>query len=259
MQALVDNLPVFLLIVARVSGIFMSAPAIGSRNLHPRARVGASVALALLIAPFVPVDPAALPADLLVYVGIALKELIVGILLGFSAMLIFNAVQLAGQVLDVQIGFGVANVIDPITNAQVPTMGQFQFIIAMLLFLAMDGHHLLLTALARSFELVPLTEFWFSPTLASKFSSLVGEMFVMAVKVGAPAIGALFLAEMGLGMIARTVPQMNVFIVGIPLKIALSFVVVLTALPIFQLLMANAFGGMMRDLLEMARAMGTHG
>jgi len=257
MQALVDSLPVFLLIFARVTGVFMTAPVIGSQNVYPLARVGAAAALAFLVAPLVPVDAASLPAGVIPYAGVLIKELLVGLLIGFAAMLVFNAIQIAGQIVDIQVGFGVANVLDPVTSAQVPTMGQFQFVIAMLLFLVFNGHHLLLTALVRSFELVPMTEFWFTGTLATKFSDLVGEMFIMSIQIGAPAVGALFLAEVALGMVARTVPQMNVFLVGIPMKIALAFVIVLATLPIFSLFVARAFDGVLRDLMELSRAMCT--
>jgi flagellar biosynthesis protein FliR len=253
-----DNLPAFLLIVSRVSGIFMGAPVIGSRNLQPHARVGAALGIAFIIAPFVPIEAGRIATDIVPFAGLAVKELAIGVMMGIVANFMFNAVQLAGQILDVQIGFGIANVVDPMTSAQVPVMGQFQFILATLLFLALDGHHLLLLALQQSFDLVPLTRFWFTPELATKFTDAAGEMWSMAIKVGAPAVGALFLAEVALGMVARTVPQMNVFIVGIPMKIALGFVIVLAAMPFFGTLVAHSFNGMYRDLVELARAMGAH-
>jgi len=147
-------------------------------------------------------------------------------------------------------------VVDPLTSAQVPVMGQFQYILAILLFLALNGHHLMIIALRQSFDLVPVSSFWFTPELATKFSAMGEDMFLMALKVGAPSVGALFLAEMALGMVARTVPQMNVFIVGIPMKIALGFIIVLAAMPIFYTLMAHAFDSLFRDLIELSRAMG---
>ena len=152
------------------------------------------------------------------------------------------AVQFAGEVIGIDVGFGVVNIIDPLSSEQISIIGTFKNLIAVVVFLLVDGHHVVLQTLAVSFEMVPLGGMQFTDLLAQGLIQMTSRVFVMAAKLAAPVIAALFLTSLALGIIARTVPQMNVFIVGFPLKIAVGMLVLMLSLPLFQVVLVKFFG-----------------
>jgi flagellar biosynthetic protein FliR len=183
------------------------------------------------------------------------RELLVGFVIGLAAYLMFVGIQLAGQVVDIQMGLGMVNIIDPMSSAQVSVMGQYFYLVATLVFLAVDGHHVLLRALADSFELVPLGHANFTPTMAGLFNERASALFLVAFRVGAPVVGALFLTNLALGVLARTVPQMNVFIVGMPLNVGVGLLMAALSMGFFAYVLQGIFRGLPRDLALLLHAM----
>jgi len=239
----------FLLVLTRVSGVFFLAPIFGSRNIPTQAKVGLALITSLVIFPFTPsdVDPGMHMVDFALLLA---KELTVGALIGFTATLIFMGFLLAGQIIDIQMGFGMVNVIDPLSNLSVSIMGQFKNLLAILVFLSINGHHFLFSALAKSFDVVPLTMFEFSPAITSHFVGMVANMFIIGLKIGGPAIGVLLITDLALGIIARTVPQMNVFIVAMPLKITVGFIAIISMLSLLLIYMSQIFGQMPEQMIR---------
>jgi flagellar biosynthetic protein FliR len=167
------------------------------------------------------------------FVLLAAGETAIGLVIGFSAQLLFDAVGLAGEMIGTQIGFGIVNVLDPTTNSQVSITSQYLNALALLLFLAINGHHWFLTAAVRSFEVLPLLGFHPSQGMADMVIMLTANVLVLAVRLSAPVVVTLLLLNVALGLIARTVPQMNVFIVGFPLQIAVGLFILGVSLPVF--------------------------
>ena len=165
----------------------------------------------------------------------------IGVFIGFTAKLIFAGIQLAGQLIGFQMGFAIANVIDPTRGSQISVIAEFQYMLALLLFLLMDGHHIFLYAIAESFRIIPPLGFHYSGQILQTMIGFINNMFVIAVKVGAPIIAILFFVSIGLGMIARTVPQINVFVVGFPLQIAVGLIGIGLTLPFFLKIVAGSF------------------
>jgi flagellar biosynthetic protein FliR len=126
---------------------------------------------------------------------------------------------------------------------------------ATLLFLAMNGHHLILTALVQSFHIVPLGEFSLQPLMTGRILELLGDIFMVGLRIGAPVMLAVFLTDLALGLLGRTVPQMNLLMVGFPLKIAVGLGILLVSMPVFILLCQGLFTGMYRDLILILQAM----
>ena len=244
-----------LLIAVRVGALFAVAPVLGSTQVPVKTRIVVSLVIALLLFPIVAVEAGKLPCTFPVFFLCIGKEFLVGLVIGFITMLVLNGIYLAGQVIDMQMGFGIVHVIDPISNIQIPVMGQFYFIIAILIFLTIDGHHMLILALSKSFKVVPLTGFRFSGGLAKQLLRYSGDLWIIAFKIGAPAIAALFLASVALGIIARTVPQMNVFIVGFPLKIGIGIFLVGISLRYFLVFLRHFFTIMFQDVQVLLRLM----
>ena len=163
--------------------------------------------------------------------------------------------QLAGQLVGFQMGFGIVNVIDPQTSAQVSIIAQFENIITLLTFLALNAHHWFIMAIAKSFEVVPLLTFSFTNSLMEALLRLSCDMFVVAAKVAAPIIAILLFTSVALGLLARTVPQMNIFIVGFPLKLAIGLLAVGLTLPLLSTLLRNLFQGLGEDIFVLMRLM----
>jgi flagellar biosynthetic protein FliR len=241
----------FLLILVRVGGIMSVSPVFGHRNIPAFVKIGFIGILSLILVPIVPATGLSVEGSLTSIFGLVAKELLAGLLIGFSSMVLFMGVQLAGQIMGFQVGFAIVEVFDPSSAQGMSIIGQFQFILALLIFLAIDGHHLLINAVVQSFSIVPLGQITFSPASAEIIIRICVDIFAVAVKIGAPVIVTLFLTDVALGIIARTVPQMNVFIVGFPLKIGAGLLILGASMPFFNYVLTKMIQGMDRDLLRL--------
>ena len=242
------------LIFTRVGAILLTAPLFSSGSIPVHVKIGLSFMLAVIVFPLVSVnDILVLP---LASLGIAMAgEVLIGVIIGFTARLLFAAVQLAGQLVGFQMGFGIVNVIDPQTSSQVSIIAQFENIITLLIFMAVNAHHWFIMAIAKSFEVVPLLAFSFTNSLMEALVRLSCDMFVVAAKVAAPIIAILLFTSVALGLLARTVPQMNIFIVGFPLKLAIGLLAVGLTLPLLSTLLRNLFQGLGEDIFVLMRLM----
>jgi flagellar biosynthesis protein FliR len=253
-DAALFQLQIFMLEVIRISSIFLTAPVLGSRNTPTLVKIAFAFLFAMLLYPVLDKN-AQLPADTLSYLIIVFNQVLVGVIIGYSAYMIFAAIQLAGQIIDLQMGFGIVNVIDPMSNTQVSIIGQFQFVLGMLIFLSINGHHFLFQAVTDSFRFVPLSHAGLTGVTLTKLGDLFVNLFVIAFKIAGPATLALVLTNVTLGMIARTIPQMNVFIVGLPLNILVGLAAVLISLPILVNLFNTLLSSMWDDIYVIIQSM----
>lgn len=246
---LIQGLNIYLLIWGRIAGFMLTAVPFSSRAIPVQVKIWLAALIAFLIFMISYRQPVAVSSDLAGYLLQFLTELFTGCAIGFLTQLVFAAIQLAGQLLDTQAGFGVVNVIDPQYGGQVPLLGNFQYILAILLFLVINGHHVLLSCLADSYRLLPVGG---GVHLKGPFYSfifqLAGDMFVTAFRIALPVLGALFIADLVMGVIARTVPQINIFIISIPLKIALGLFVLYLLIPALDWLFRMQFAALFRRL-----------
>lgn len=250
--ALVQNeIGFFFLIFVRVTGIFMMTPIFSSHNVPSRAKATLSLILTYILFPLVFNNTAVIPDHFLPYVFLAAGELIVGLILGFVSSLVFSSIQMAGQLLDMQIGFGIINIIDPLSGQQAPLVGNFKYMLALITFLAINGHHVLLSALFVSFKLIPVAGVVMPLTLATFMVNMISWIFVIALKISLPVIVALLLTDMALGILARTMPQMNIFVVGVPGKIIVGIFVLSIALPFYIFFLEMAFDGMYKNVFSL--------
>jgi len=245
----------FFMVFVRISAIILTMPVVGSANVPRQVKVGLTIAIAYIV-----VQTANLPpVDLTLSVWeLALKligELAVGLTIGFATQLIFTAVQLAGSIVGFQMGFAIVNVMDPATQSQVSITAQFQNILALLIFLSIDGHHWLITACTESYDVIPVLGFHPSSELVEMMINLTKNVFEAAIKLASPIIASLFILNVALGLIARTVPQMNVFIVGFPLQISIGLFLLGASTPIFLLLFRQWFTQLFQDLHGLMRLM----
>jgi len=226
----------FLLVWVRVLGLFLTAPIFNSRIIPVLTKVGFSFLFSVIVFPAIDA-PEVATSITEVYILSLMAELLLGIALGFVTNLIFSALQITGEVVDFQMGFSYANVVDPLSNLGSSVMGQFYLMVALLYYLGIGGHYLTLRGIAYSFQVIPLGEFALKAEMFPSFLALLKEVMVIALQLGAPVMAALFLANFTLAIISRAIPQMNVFIVGLPLNVGVGFLVSLTTLPyLFPLL-----------------------
>ena len=221
------NVDIFLLILVRISGIFIFAPVFSRNNLPMIMKIGLSFLISLILLPIVPEVSLIQSSNLYQLLFNILKEFSLGLIIGFICFLYFSVLYLAGMIVDTQIGFGMVNVMDPLTHSQMPIMGNFYSVLITLIFLAVNGHHLILKGLAYSFEIIPLGySYVINLSFITRLTNLMAEIFILAFRFGAPVLISIFLVNLLLGILARTMPQMNVFIVGLPLKILIGFLTI---------------------------------
>lgn len=225
----------FLFVLLRVGALIMFFPILGSPQVPGRIKIGLILFISIAVFPVVRATPMHDPKSLFELVVNLFSEITIGLAVAYSARLMFTAVQIAGTVVDFQMGFGVVNVIDPQTETQVSITAQFQNILAILFFLALDAHHIIIGAIVESFFLINPFQINFSTFTPEIILLLFKATFVTAVKIAAPIMAILFFISVGLGLVARTVPQMNVFIVGFPLQIGVGLLMVGLSMSFFSI------------------------
>ena len=225
----------FLFVLLRVGALIMFFPIVGSPQVPGRIKVGLILFIAIAVFPVVRATPMHDPKGLFELVVSLFSEITIGLAVAYTARLMFAAVSIAGTVVDFQMGFGVVNVIDPQTETQVSITAQFQNILAILFFLALDAHHLIIGAIVESFFLINPFQINFSTFTPEIILLLFKATFITAVKIAAPIMAILFFISVGLGLVARTVPQMNVFIVGFPLQIGVGLLMVGLSMSFFSI------------------------
>ena len=242
------------LVFIRISAILFSAPLFGSRNVPLQLKAGLAMILTIIIFPVAGFKEVYFNS-VISLVPAMVGEILIGVIIGFTARLLFAAVQLGGQLVGFQMGFAIVNVLDPQTSAQVSIIAQLQNILTLLIFLAVNAHYWFILALASSFELIPPLGFCFNGSLMEAIVGLSCDMFLIAAKLAAPVIAVLFFTSVALGLVARTVPQMNIFIVGFPLKIAIGLFGVGFSLPLFSYMLKNLFQKMGEDIIVLMKLM----
>ena len=225
----------FLFVLLRVGALIMFFPILGSPQVPGRIKIGLILFVSIAVFPIVRATPMHDPKSLFELVVNLFSQITIGLAVAYSARLMFTAVQIAGTVVDFQMGFGVVNVIDPQTETQVSVTAQFQNILAILFFLALDAHHIIIGAIVESFFLINPFQINFSTFTPEIILLLFKATFVTAVKIAAPIMAILFFISVGLGLVARTVPQMNVFIVGFPLQIGVGLLMVGLSMSFFSI------------------------
>jgi flagellar biosynthetic protein FliR len=193
------------------------------------------------------------------YFLLILKEVLVGVSIGFIAYLILSAIQIAGGFIDFQMGFAIANVIDPQTGAQSPLTGQFLYIISLLFLLSVNGHHLLLDGIYYSYQFIPIDKGWVnfgSKSIVEFIIQSFGSMFAIAFQMAIPLVGSIFLVDVALGIVARTVPQLNVFVVGLPLKILVGFIVLFATMAVMMGVVSQLVELMLSSMKNLMNLMG---
>jgi flagellar biosynthetic protein FliR len=215
----------------RVAALFGILPVLGGPQVPKRIRLGLAVLTTFAMMPLIgdvpAIDPLSGPGVLLVF-----QQFIIGFLMGFMVLMVFNAIVLAGESVAITMGLGFAQMSDPMHGVQIPIIGQFYQIMAVLLFLAVNGHHAVLQLMAESFTSLPIGTL-FEVDLIWKLIAWSKILFVGSLKVALPAIVAMLTVNLIMGIMTRASPQLNVFSVGFPITMTVGFVIITATLPMF--------------------------
>jgi flagellar biosynthetic protein FliR len=236
-----ENIDTFLLVFVRITGLFIVSPVFGRKNIPSALKIAFSFFFGLIIINTIPITNINYMDNFLNYVLTIIQEFALGLSISLVSYLVFSAIYLAGQLIDMKIGFGIVNVIDPLSNIQVPITSNFYFIFAILVFLVMNGHLYLIKAIYQSFIEVPVGKAIYTQVMVDDMIKLFQNIFVTGFKMAAPVAAAILIADMALGVLSKAVPQINVFIVGMPLKILIGMIIIMFTVPMYLLFLDGIF------------------
>ncbi len=252
----VAKLQVFLLVMVRASGLLLLAPILGHPSVPRMAKAGFVILLSGLMVSAMPQMSVPAATSLIGLAGMVLRELLTGALMGFFFMLFFYAAQAAGSLVGYQMALAVAAAIDPSTMSQESVIGRFWFLVASLIFLAINGHHLILQAFAQSLEVIPPGHVVVQGATGELIMKYTAYVFVITLKIAAPVMVALFLTDVAMGVMAKMMPTMNVFFLSFGIKIGGGLLIIAIALPIFSYVLQKTTAYLNNELSVLIASMG---
>ncbi|NCN10838.1 MAG: flagellar biosynthetic protein FliR [Leptospira sp.] len=243
MEYFVNNFQVFMLMFARLLGLFMITPVFSSESIPVTLRMILSFLITIILFPvssgFLPV----VPADMLTYGLLVISEIMIGLLIGFMVTIFFAAFQMAGDFFNVQLGFAYTEVLDPMTQVSLPVISSLKNLMAILVFLSMGAHRMMIKSLAYSFEKIRILNF--NPeTNQGIYKSLehaIGAMFVVAFKISLPVLGILFLVTIAEALMGKAAPQLNILQLSFPIKVLIGLIVLISITSFIVAQMESAF------------------
>ena len=230
--------------------MIMLAPVFGARGVPALVRLGLATSITVIVYPLISAAKPSIPIELLPYIAVVVKEVLVGLVIGFVIYTMTAVLQGAGQLLDFQMGFSMGASIDPVYGVQSPMMGNFQMVLATMLLLASNAHHYLIAAMLKSYAYIPLNPSKL-PSHFSFYTHLVANVFALAIQLAMPVFGALLVSDIGVGLLSRTVPQINIFSIVFPVKIIFGLVIMFLAIPFFGEAVSHLFNMNMAWILEL--------
>ncbi|TDI82761.1 MAG: flagellar biosynthetic protein FliR [Caldithrix sp.] len=239
----------FLLSFLRIMALVAVAPVLGSQSIPVQVKVFFSFFLSIMLLPMLKTDTSLTSLSLIGMLPLALKEMLVGLFLGFNAKFIFESFQFAGRLISTQMGLGMANIIDPENGAPSTPIGNIYSMVVIILFLTLNGHHFVIAALYKSFEFVPVASMSLIPAAAhGKMLVMFNNLFIMGIKLAAPSMATLFLIEVCMAIMARIMPQMNIFFIGLPIRLSVGMFIVIVSLPLVYVFFTMMLRQWERDL-----------
>ena len=237
-----------MLVLFRIAGLMVSAPLLSSAAIPLRIRAFIALVLALAVFPLVG-QVGTVPNSLAALAVAAGGEVVLGLLMGFAVSLVFTGIQVGAEMVGQQMGFSMAQLVDPLSQITTDVLSQFYLLLATLIFVLMNGHLVLIKSLAHTFQTVPLLQ---APAvdanLVHSLVSILADSFILGVRVAGPALVAIFLATAALGFISRTVPQLNILAAGFPVNISLAFILLAASIGVVFTLFHNSILTVFADL-----------
>ena len=249
----------FMLVLSRVAGIFAAVPVFGGRTVPLRIKAIIVFMITLVCFPTLSVALPQVPPDAFTLALLALSEIMIGLTLAFITQIIFGAVEFSGQIIGMQMGLTIASIIDPSRGTQTQIMSVLQTLFATLLFLSLNVHHMIIRAIMDSFKVIPLGGWHLSGELVNFLVMRTADIFIIGIRLAAPLMVALLLVNVSLGIMARAFPQMNIFMLSMPLHIGLGLLILGMTLTIFFHVLEVSFGNLKTQIEVLFRLMAKGG
>ena len=220
----------FILVLARLSPLFVLAPIFSSRMIPTRAKGVAAVALAVGLSPMA-MAGRQIPIGVFELGELVLKELLVGLAFAFAVAIVVNALSIAGSFLDTLVGFSYGSLVDPITGAQSPVISQIYSLVGAMVFIAIGGDGWMIRGLAQTYDQIPMLSFPSMGAMVGGANAAFTHIFFSALQIAAPVLIAVTITDAAFGIVSRVSPQMNVFAVGTPAKILIALLILGASMP----------------------------
>jgi len=243
------------LILLRVSIFVMLMPVMGQKIVPISVKIGLIILLTAILFPIVNETVPTIDVNPISLSILAAKEILLGAALALSAQLVFASVQFAGQLISYQMGLSAANIFDPASSQQVSVVGQLINTFAILIWFSVGAHHIFISGLIESFAISPIGGEWAVSGIGTLLS-LGGNLFSVGLQIAGPIMILLFLVNVGLGLISKAVPQIQVFFVSFPLTIGLGLIILMITLPAMLTLIINQFRYLNESMPELMRVFG---
>jgi flagellar biosynthesis protein FliR len=241
---------IFFLVLTRVMAVIIHIPNLGGQTIPNQIRIGLGLVLAAILVPWTPLGPNVESMALLTFAAAILKEIIIGTLIGYAAILTFAVISIAGETMGIGSGFGSDRIFNPALEQSVTPIGQLFVVISMLFFMAVNGHQIAIIALQKSFTLIPVNTPLPTFTVETLLKS-TGQLIAVGIQIAFPIFAALFLTDITLGLLSRVAPQVQVYFLGLPVKIALSIFALGLSFSIFFPHLRDLFSSLGARMLSM--------
>ncbi len=253
MYELIDRIavivPAFLLTFVRLSGLLIAMPILSYPMISNRVRIALALMITFMLFPSLEQANLHFTSNLDLFTAVT-KELIIGLMLGLGTRIIFESISWAGAFMGRQMGIAMANVMDPTSSGQIPIVSQFWLLILVVYFFTVNGHQMLFETLYRNFETVPVGTAFISNSSGRILMGTGATAFLNAFQFSAPAIVFLLMVDTAIAFTARIMPQMNIFMVTLPLKITVGLVVLISSLDMFAMLFDIVYQGMQENIFN---------
>lgn len=250
-----DLLPLFTIVLFRTASVLFFSPIFSQTNIPMLIKIGLAVTIAFVVFPVINSSQQILPVGVLPFVFLIFKEIAIGFIIGYGATLAFGAFVMAGELISGDMGLHMAEMVDPLFGDQISPISQLLQMFGILLFLGLNGHHWLINAMVLSYKTVPISEFFWSGMTMSKILQLFEGLFISAIKIAAPVMIILFLVVVVTGLIGKSIPQINIFLVVFPMKIIIGFVVLSMTFPFIVRAIVYLLNILQKDLFSLVGGM----
>lgn len=222
----------FILIFLRIASCFAAWPVLGSENVPPHAKILASLVLSFVVFPLVGWKKLGVGIDSNLIVFLSLKEVFIGLFMGLVARFFFFAVSICGEIVSLTIGISADQMFNPAMGHRSTIIEQYYVMLATMIFLGINGHHLLISGLVRSFDIAPLTVHGLSFGLFQHTGLLIQEMMIAGIRMAAPVLASVFFMNVALGLLSRATPQVNILVTSLAVNVMLGVCVIFISIPL---------------------------
>ena len=251
----INLLPLFTIVLFRTASVLFFSPIYNQTSIPLLAKIGLALVLTFAIFPTISSTQLTLPDNLTSFILLIFKEIAIGFLIGYVATLAFGAFVMAGELISADMGLSMAEMVDPLFGDRVSPISQIFQLMAFILFLSINGHHWLINALVLSYKTVPITGFIEHGFTISKVVQMFAGLFVSAIKVAAPVMIIMGLVVVVSGFMAKSMPQLNIFLVIFPLKILVGFLLLIMLFPFITRSMEYLLTLLRKDIFSLVGGM----